>query len=179
MSKHKKIMTAGEVRRTLERLAFEIIERHDPSCHLAIVGIQRRGAELATRLKALIDARGKCDVPLGKLDINLYRDDWTTREVQPQVGPSEIAFSLAEKNVILVDDVLFSGRTVRAALDSLRDQGRPSAVQLAVLVDRGHRELPIRADHVGKNVPTSLRESVHVRVVELDGVDEVVIGEDA
>lgn len=178
MSKHKKIMTAGEVRRTLERLAFEIIERHDPSCHLAIVGIQRRGAELATRLKALIDARGKCDVPLGKLDINLYRDDWTTREVQPQVGPSEIAFSLVEKNVILVDDVLFSGRTIRAALEALLDYGRPKRVELLVLIDRrGHRELPIQADYVGKRVHTEPGDRVDVAVAELDGEDGVLLME--
>ena len=175
MSKHKKIMTAGEVRRTLERLAFEIIERHDPSCHLAIVGIQRRGAELATRLKALIDARGKCDVPLGKLDINLYRDDWTTREVQPQVGPSEIAFSLAEKNVILVDDVLFTGRTIRAALEAILDYGRPKTVELLVLVDRGHRELPIHGDYVGRKINTARSEKVNVLMEERDGRDEVVL----
>ena len=149
MNKHKKIMTAGEVRRTLERLAFEIIERHDPSCGLALVGIQRRGAELATRLKALIDARGKCDVPLGKLDINLYRDDWTTREVQPQVGPSEIAFSLAEKNVVLVDDILESGRTLAFAKQLILDRGA-ERVGLAVLLDKlDKRAAAIEGDFVG------------------------------
>ncbi|MEA4855523.1 bifunctional pyr operon transcriptional regulator/uracil phosphoribosyltransferase PyrR [Solidesulfovibrio sp.] len=174
VTKRKKIMTAGEVRRTLERLAFELIERHDPSCGLALVGIQRRGAELATRLKTLIDARARCDVPLGKLDINLYRDDWTNREVQPQVGPSDIPFSLAEKDVVLVDDVLFSGRTIRAALEALLDYGRPRRVELLVLVDRrGHRELPIQADYVGKRVHTETGEHVDVAVAELDGEDAV------
>lgn len=170
----KKIMTAGEVRRTLDRLAFEIIERHDPACGLALVGIQRRGAELAARLKALMDARGGCDVPLGKLDINLYRDDWTHREVQPQVGPSDIPFSILDKNVVLVDDVLFSGRTIRAALEAMLDYGRPKRVELLVLIDRrGHRELPIQADYVGKKVHTAQGEHVDVCVAELDDEDTV------
>jgi pyrimidine operon attenuation protein / uracil phosphoribosyltransferase len=176
VTRQKKLMTAGEVRRTLERLAFEIIERRDPTCGLALVGIQRRGAELATRLKALIDTRAGCDVPLGKLDINLYRDDWTKSEVQPQVGPSEIAFSLAEKSVVLVDDVLFSGRTIRAALEALLDYGRPKRVELLVLVDRrGHREVPIQADYVGKRIHTEQGEHVDVAVAELDGEDGVLL----
>lgn len=176
VAKPKKIMTAGEVGRTLERLAFEIIERHDPACGLALVGIQRRGAELAARLKALIDARGSCDVPLGKLDINLYRDDWTNREVQPQVGPSDIPFPLLGKNVVLIDDVLFSGRTIRAALEALLDYGRPNRVELLVLIDRrGHRELPIQADYVGKRVHTAQGEHVDVAVAELDGEDGVLL----
>ena len=176
MTKQKKIMTAGEVRRTLERLAFEIIEHHDPGCGLALVGIQRRGAELATRLKALIDGRAGCDVPLGKLDINLYRDDWTNREVQPQVGPSHIPFSLAEKNVVLVDDALLSGRPLRAAPESPLDHGRPKRVELLVLIDRrGHRELPIQADYVGKRVHTEPGEHVDVAVSELDGEDGVAV----
>ncbi|WP_343039541.1 bifunctional pyr operon transcriptional regulator/uracil phosphoribosyltransferase PyrR [Solidesulfovibrio aerotolerans] len=178
MTKRKKMMTGGEVRRTLDRLAFEIIERRDPTCELALVGIQRRGAELATRLKTLIDARGKCDVPLGKLDINLYRDDWTTRDIQPQVGPSEIAFSLDGKSVVLIDDVLFSGRTIRAALEALLDYGRPKRVELLVLIDRrGHRELPIQADYVGKRVHTEPGEHVDVAVAELDGEDSVLLVE--
>lgn len=176
MSNPRKLMTSGEVRRTLERLAFEIIERHDPSCGLALIGIQRRGAELATRLKALLDAKAACDVPLGKLDINLYRDDWTNREVQPQVGPSHIPFSLVDKNVVLVDDVLFSGRTIRAALEALLDYGRPRRVELLVLIDRrGHRELPIQADYVGKRVHTEPGEHVDVAVSELDGEDGVLL----
>ena len=176
VTKRKKIMTAGEVRRTLERLAFELIERHDPSCSLALVGIQRRGAELATRLKTLIDERANCNVPLGKLDINLYRDDWTTHEVQPQVGPSDIPFALAEKDVVLIDDVLFSGRTIRAALEALLDYGRPKRVELLVLIDRrGHRELPIQADYVGKRVHTEPGEHVDVAVAELDGEDGVLL----
>jgi len=178
VTKPKKIMTAGEVRRTLERLAFEIIERHDPTCGLALVGIQRRGAELATRLKVLLDARGRCDVPLGKLDINLYRDDWTKSEVQPQVGPSDIPFSLDDKNVVLIDDVLFSGRTIRAALEALLDYGRPKLVELLVLIDRrGHRQLPIQADYVGKRVHTDQGQHVDVAVAELDGEDSVLLVE--
>ena len=176
MTKRKKLMTAGEVRRTLERLSFELIERHDPSCGLALIGIQRRGAELASRLKALIDGRTKCDMPLGKLDINLYRDDWTKSEVQPQVGPSDIPFSLADKNVVLIDDVLFSGRTIRAAMEALLDYGRPKRVELLVLIDRrGHRELPIQADYVGKRVHTEPGEHVDVAVAELDGEDSVLL----
>jgi len=170
------MMTAGEVRRTLERLASEIIEHHDPNGVLALVGIQRRGAELASRLKALLDTRAGCDVPLGKLDINLYRDDWTKSDVQPQVGPSDIPFSLADKNVVLIDDVLFSGRTIRAALEALLDYGRPRRVELLVLIDRrGHRELPIQADYVGKRVHTAQGEHVDVAVAELDGEDGVLL----
>ncbi len=176
VTKRKKMMTGGEVRRTLERLAFQLIEEYDPSCGLALVGIQRRGAELAMRLKKLIDARADCDVPLGKLDINLYRDDWTKSEVQPQVGPSDIPFALDEKNVVLVDDVLFSGRTVRAALEALLDYGRPRRVELLVLVDRrGHRELPIQADYVGRRVHTEPGQHVDVAVAELDGEDGVLL----
>lgn len=174
MTKHKKVMSAGEMARTLERLAFELIERHEQACNLALVGIQRRGAELATRLKALIEAKLDCQVPLGKLDINLYRDDWTHSEVQPQVGESHIPFSLTDKNVVLVDDVLFSGRTIRAALEAVLDYGRPKRVELLVLIDRrGHRELPIQADYVGKKVHTAQGEHVDVAVVELDGEDTV------
>jgi pyrimidine operon attenuation protein / uracil phosphoribosyltransferase len=174
MTKQKKVMTAGEMARTLERLAFELIERHDQACCLALVGIQRRGAELATRLKAIIEAKLGCDVPLGKLDINLYRDDWTHSETQPQVGQSHIPFSLTDKNVVLVDDVLFSGRTIRAALEAVLDYGRPKRVELLVLIDRrGHRELPIQADYVGKKVHTIQGEHVDVAVVELDGEDTV------
>lgn len=169
-------MTAGEMRRTLERLASELIERHDPNGTLALVGIQRRGAELASRLKALIDNRAGCDVPLGKLDINLYRDDWTKSEVQPQVGPSDIPFSLDDMDVVLIDDVLFSGRTIRAALEALLDYGRPKLVELLVLVDRrGHRELPIQADYVGKRAHTDPGEHVDVIVSELDGEDGVFL----
>ncbi len=176
MTKQKKIMASEEMARTLERLAFELIERHDQICGLALVGIQRRGAELATRLKGIIGARLGCDVALGKLDINLYRDDWTHSDVQPQVGPSSIPFSLDDKNVVLVDDVLFSGRTIRAALEALLDYGRPRRVELLVLIDRrGHRELPIQADYVGKKVHTAQGEHVDVTVAELDSEDTVFL----
>ena len=176
MTKQKKLMTAAEVTRTLERLAFELIERHEQGCGLALVGIQRRGVELAARLKAIIEAKLDCAVPMGKLDINLYRDDWTHRDVQPQVAESNIPFSLDEKNVVLVDDVLFSGRTIRAALEAILDYGRPKRVELLVLIDRrGHRELPIQADYVGKKVHTVQGEHVDVAVAELDGEDTVYL----
>ena len=176
MTKQKKIMTAAEMARTLERLAFELIERHEQGCGLALVGIQRRGVQLAARLKALIEAKLGCPVPLGKLDINLYRDDWTHRDVQPQVAESHIPFSLDEKKVVLVDDVLFSGRTIRAALEAILDYGRPKRVELLVLIDRrGHRELPIQADYVGKKVHTAQGEHVDVAVAELDSEDTVYL----
>lgn len=174
MTRQKKLMSAKDMANTLERLAIELIERREPACALALVGIQRRGAELAGRLKTLIEAKLDCEVPLGKLDINLYRDDWTHSDVQPQVGESDIPFSLTDKNVVLVDDVLFSGRTIRAALEAVLDYGRPKRVELLVLIDRrGHRELPIQADYVGKRVHTAQGEHVDVTVAELDGEDMV------
>ena len=176
MSTSKEIMSAADMERSLDRLACQILEQIPDHESIALIGIQRRGADLAARLCRLLSSRVKRDTPCGELDINLYRDDWTTREVQPQVGPSEIAFSLAEKNVILVDDVLFSGRTIRAALEALLDYGRPKRVELLVLIDRrGHRELPIQADYVGKRVHTEPGEHVDVAVAELDGEDGVLL----
>jgi len=174
MTKQKILMTAAEMAHTLERLASELIERHDHGCGLALIGIQRRGAELASRLKTLIEAKLGCEVPLGKLDINLYRDDWTKSDVQPQVAESDIPFPLTDTDVVLVDDVLFSGRTIRAALEAVLDYGRPKRVELLVLIDRrGHRGLPIQPDYVGKKVHTAQGEHVDVAVVELDGEDAV------
>jgi pyrimidine operon attenuation protein/uracil phosphoribosyltransferase len=163
------------IRRAVTRIAHEIIERNKGTDKLALIGIRRRGVPLALRLADKIrDIEGK-QVPVGILDITLYRDDLGTRAQQPQVRQTEVPFSVDGKTIVLVDDVMFTGRTIRAALDAIIDLGRPRLIQLAVLVDRGHRELPIRADYVGKNVPTSRREAVEVRLQETDGEEEVVI----
>ena len=171
----KAVLDAEDMRRTLVRIAHEIVEKTGGS-RLAIVGIHRRGAVIGQRLRDLVaDLVGE-PVPLGDVDISFYRDDVATRS-QPEVLASHIDFDLEGSTVILVDDVLYTGRTVRAGIDALFDYGRPGRVQLAVLADRGHRELPIRPDYVGKNLPTSRSERVFVRVEELDGIDEVTIGE--
>lgn len=170
----KILMTAQDMARTLERLACQIMEHVDPA-QLALVGIQRRGVDLAARLARLVSAKSGLVVPCGELDINLYRDDWTTTETTPTINATRIPFPLEERVVVLVDDVLFTGRTVRAALEALLDFGRPRAVKLAVLVDRGHRELPIHADWVGKRLDTARREQVNVLLVEHDGQDLVVL----
>lgn len=167
------IMDAHAFARALERMAGEIGALADPA-DLVLVGIQRRGVELADRLASLISKSGT-EIPRGALDITLYRDDLETIGPKPFVGETNIPCNLDSKSVVIVDDVLYTGRTIRAAMDALNDFGRPSDIQVAVLVDRGHRELPIKAEYVGKNVPTSLDEQVKVRVVEVDGVDEVVI----
>ena len=177
----KIVLEHDELRRTLVRISHEISEKNPGPEGLALVGIHTRGALLAQRLHAPVGEQTGSEVPLGDIDISFYRDDVGDRgpDAQPQVHASHLDFDLSGRTVVLVDDVLFTGRTVRAALDALTDQGRPEAVRLAVLVDRGHRELPIRPDHVGKNLPTSRDEIVHVRLVETDGADEVVIGRDA
>jgi pyrimidine operon attenuation protein/uracil phosphoribosyltransferase len=172
-----RIMDKEAIQRALKRIAHEIVERNKGVDNIVLIGIRRRGVPLAKRLqKFLAEIEGK-EVPVGSLDITLYRDDLNLRLDQPKVGKTEINFSIEGKDVILVDDVLYTGRTVRSALDALMDIGRPRTVQLSVLIDRGHRELPIRADYVGKNVPTSRKEQIEVRLEEIDGVDEVVIGE--
>ncbi|HWI66109.1 MAG TPA: bifunctional pyr operon transcriptional regulator/uracil phosphoribosyltransferase PyrR [Symbiobacteriaceae bacterium] len=169
------LMDANQMNRALSRIAHEIIERNKGVDEVALVGIRRRGIPLAQRLAAkLKEFEGK-DVPVGTLDITLYRDDLSELSSVPQVHRSEIKFKLPGTVVILVDDVLYTGRTVRAALDALLDIGRPATIQLAVLVDRGHRELPIRADFVGKNVPTSRKEVVEVNLAEIDGEDFVAV----
>ena len=165
------------MRRTVNRIAHEIVERERDLSSLAIVGIRARGDALAKRLRDAIRANEGVEVPLGALDITLYRDDLTRVGYAPVVRETAIDFTVDDRVVVLVDDVLFTGRTVRAALDALTTFGRPRAVQLAVVVDRGHRELPIRADFVGKNVPTSLGVDVRVRLVESDGRDEVEVVE--
>jgi len=172
-----KILNAEEIKRTLQRLAHQILESNPNLADIVLIGIQTRGVYLAKRIQAIFKETEGIDMPLGVLDITLYRDDLTTIGVRPVVKETKIDFDLTDKTVVLIDDVLFTGRTIRAALDELMDFGRPNAVTLLVLVDRGHRELPIRADFVGKNIPTSKNETVEVRLQELDGIDEVVIGE--
>jgi len=169
------ILTGTDLRRALARIAHEIVERNHGVEGLVLLGMRTRGAPLAQRLAATLQELEQRAVPRGELDITLYRDDLARRRLQPQIGPSDVPVSLSDRTVVLVDDVIFTGRSVRAALDAIMDFGRPASVQLAVLVDRGHRELPIRPDYVGKNVPTALDEEVKVRLEETDGVDDVVI----
>jgi pyrimidine operon attenuation protein/uracil phosphoribosyltransferase len=174
-SSAKQIMSAEDVRRALTRIAHEIIEHNRGVRNLVLVGMRTRGIPLARRLAERLDEFEGVQVPVGELDITLYRDDIGMRAVQPLVGSTAIPVDVSGKVIVLVDDVLFTGRSVRAALDALIDYGRPRAIQLAVLVDRGHRELPIRPDYVGKNVPTALEEDVAVLLRETDGVDGVEI----
>jgi pyrimidine operon attenuation protein/uracil phosphoribosyltransferase len=171
------IADANGIRRMLTRIAHEIVERNKGTENLILVGIRRRGVPLALRIRDLIRSFEGAEIPMGSLDITLYRDDLHAIAQQPVVRTTEIPVSIDGKIVVLIDDVLYTGRTVRSALNALIDLGRPEAIQLAVLVDRGHRELPIRADFVGKNVPTSRREVVAVLVEEDDGVDAVQIRE--
>jgi pyrimidine operon attenuation protein/uracil phosphoribosyltransferase len=173
------VMDADRMSRALTRIAHEILERNRGVDELALVGIRTRGVPLARRLARILKEINGDDVPTGALDITLYRDDLMRHAVAPQplVRRTEIPFSIDDRKILLVDDVLYTGRTIRAALDALIDFGRPRAIQLIALVDRGHRELPIKADYVGKNLPTSLRQSVQVRLQEIDGTDEIVIEE--
>jgi pyrimidine operon attenuation protein / uracil phosphoribosyltransferase len=173
------VMDADRMARALTRIAHEILERNRGTNELALVGIRTRGVPLARRIAhSLRDINGE-EVPTGALDITLYRDDLMRQPVGPQpvVRRTEVPFSIDNKRILLVDDVLYTGRTIRAALDALIDFGRPRAIQLIVLVDRGHRELPIKADYVGKNLPTSPKESVQVRLQEIDGADEVLVNQ--
>ncbi len=166
-------MDAAQIRRALRRIAHEIIEKTAGAADLALVGIKTRGVPLARRLAAIIGDAVEEDVPVGVLDITLYRDDFRTREEAPIVGPSSLPFDVDGRTVVLVDDVLYTGRTVRAALDNLMDYGRPKVIRLAVLLDRGQRELPIRADFVGQEVQTEQDKEVRVRLKEIDGEDAV------
>ena len=170
-----RVLDAASIDRSLTRIAHEILERAKGAQGLALVGVQTRGVPLARRLAGKIAAIDGAAPPVGLLDINLYRDDLSRIAEHPVLRRTEIPFELDDRAVVLVDDVLFTGRTVRAALDALMDLGRPRRIQLAVLVDRGHRELPVKADFVGKNLPTSPTELVEVRLVETDGADEVLI----
>jgi len=177
----REILDADALGRTVARLAHELIERNDDLEQLALVGIHTRGAPLARRLQKLVEERSGVEVALGAVDISFHRDDVLVRgrtaplHVQPVVRGTELGFPLGGTTCVLVDDVLFTGRTIRAAIEALLDYGRPQRVQLAVLVDRGHRELPIRPDYIGKNLPTALDERVRVELEEIDGVDRVVL----
>jgi len=175
MKPKAKILDKDGIQKAVKRIAHEVLEQNLEKNLIAIIGIKYRGAFLAERLAKEIKTIGKIDPPLGALDITLYRDDLTQVAEQPVVHSTEIDFNLDGKIIILVDDVLFTGRTVRCALDQLVDFGRPKRIQLAVLIDRGHRELPIRPDYVGKNVPTSMEELVELKLTESEGVDEVIV----
>jgi len=169
-----KVLDSKQLYKTIRRISHEIIERNKSLSDIAIVGIRTRGVYLADRIVDNISAIEGINIPSGALDITLYRDDFTLIAEQPLVKETELNFNINGKLIIIVDDVLFTGRTIRCAMDALIDFGRPRAIQLAVLIDRGHRELPIRADYVGKNIPTSLDESIEVRLKEIDKKDEVV-----
>ena len=169
------VLDRDDMRRTLVRMAHEIVEKN-PDGAVALVGIHRRGAVLARRLQALTSELLEPNVPLGDVDISFYRDDLATRPASPVVHATHLDFHVDQKTIVIIDDVLYTGRTVRAAIDAVFDYGRPARVQLAVLIDRGHRELPIRPDYVGKNIPTSQDQRVYVSVEEVDGEDEVTIG---
>ena len=171
----KILMTPEDIRRTLARIAHETIERNKAIEHLILVGMRTRGVPLAKRLAAKIEDFEGFKIPVGALDITPYRDDLASLNLQPLVKRTDIPVNIDGKSIVLVDDVLYTGRSTRAAMDALIDLGRPQSIQLAVLVDRGHRELPIRADYVGKNIPSSRDEEIQVRLVETDGIDEVTI----
>lgn len=169
------VFDANDISRAITRIAHEILERNKGAANLAIIGIRTRGVTLAQRIKSKINKIENAEIDFGILDITLYRDDLALGKQNPTIEQTNIPFPLEEKQVVLIDDVLFTGRTIRAAIDALIDFGRPSAVQLGVLIDRGHRELPIRPDYVGKNIPTSKTNRVMVKMIEDDGIDEVQI----
>ena len=171
----KIIMTADDIRRTLARIAHEVIEQNKTMDHLILVGMRTRGVPLARRLAANIESFEKVKIPVGALDISLYRDDLSSIDQQPVVQRTSIPAGIDDKLIVLVDDVLFTGRSTRAAMDALIDLGRPRLIQLAVLIDRGHREMPIRPDYIGKNIPSSRHEEIKVQLLETDGIDEVAI----
>lgn len=168
------VLDGEAMQRTLQRVAHEVVEQH-AGHDLAVVGIHRRGAVLGRRLASLIAGVSGTEPEIGDVDISLYRDDLASRPAAPVVHATHLDFEVAGRTIVIVDDVLFTGRTVRAAIDAVFDYGRPSLIRLAVLCDRGHRELPIRPDHVGKNLPTALSDRVNVKVVEIDGIDEVTV----
>ena len=181
----KKVISADQLGRTIVRIAHEILEKNQEHEQLALVGIHTRGAHLAHRLSRLMEEFAGQEIPVGELDISLYRDDVAARGsltvrpklLQPELKGTNLPFNIDDKTIVLIDDVLFTGRTIRAAIDALFDYGRPARIQLAVLVDRGHRELPIRPEYVGKNLPTSQDERINVLLEEVDGVDEIVLEE--
>jgi pyrimidine operon attenuation protein/uracil phosphoribosyltransferase len=175
--KKKVIMDGQAMNRALVRVAHEIVERNKGVENVVLVGIRTRGVPLARRIAKEIEGIENTKVPVGSLDITLYRDDLSTLAYNPVIHGTEIDFDISGKTIVLVDDVLFTGRTIRCALDALIDMGRPRAIQLAVMIDRGHKELPVKADYVGKNVPTSTSEAVDVTLIENDGVDEVSLSD--
>lgn len=172
--KETKVMSSGDISRALRRIAHEILERNRGCSSLALVGIRTRGVHLAERLRQTIQEIENVEVPLGVIDTTLYRDDLMKKKPHA-IRQTDIPFPIDDMSIILVDDVLYTGRSIRAAMDAIIDYGRPSSIQLAVLVDRGHRELPVRADYVGKNIPTSRQEDVRVRLNEIDNIEEVVL----
>lgn len=172
-----RLMSASEIDRTLVRLAHQIVEKHEGSSNLGLVGIKRRGVPLAERIAKIIEANEKVPVQTGTLDISFYRDDLSTAGSKPIVEKSAIGFDIEGRDIVLLDDVLYTGRTIRAALDALFDHGRPRSVRLLVLIDRGHRELPIEAQFVGRVVPTSSKEIIEVKLREVDGTDQVLLVE--
>lgn len=171
----KIVLTSQDIRRTLARIAHEIIERSKTTEEIVLIGLHTRGVPLARRLAANIETFEGTKIPVGSLDFSLYRDDLASRNFTPVVKSTDIPVSIDDKTIILVDDVLFTGRSIRAAMDALIDIGRPRSIKLAVLIDRGHRELPIRPDYIGKNIPSSASEDIEVKLSETDGVDEVTI----
>lgn len=170
-----RIMGEGDIRRIITRLAHEVVEKHKDISDLVLIGIHTRGVPLSKRLKEVIKEIKGVDIPTGSLDISFYRDDIPFKEHPPPTHPTEIPFDLTGREVILVDDVLYTGRSIRAAMDALMDYGRPKKIELLVLIDRGHREIPVRADYVGKNIPSSYTDDVRVLLREVDGRDEVII----
>jgi len=173
----KVLLTSREIGRALARIAHEIVEKNKGAEDVVLVGMRTRGVPLAKRIAEIIEGFEGIPIPVGTLDIGLYRDDISPSELKPvNQSRTDITTSITDRRVILVDDVLYTGRSIRAAMDALMDMGRPSSIQLAVLIDRGHRELPIRADYVGKNIPSSMDEEIQVQLEEIDGVDEVIIG---
>ena len=169
------IMTPGDIKRTLVRIAHQIIERNKVIDHLVLVGVHTRGVPLAKRLATNIESFEGLKIPVGTLDISLYRDDLSSLTLQPVVPRTDFSVSIDSKSIVLVDDVLYTGRSARAAMGAIIDLGRPQSIQLAVLIDRGHREMPIRADYIGKNMPSSRHEEIQVQLEEIDGIDEVAI----
>ncbi|MFC1606421.1 bifunctional pyr operon transcriptional regulator/uracil phosphoribosyltransferase PyrR [Candidatus Latescibacterota bacterium] len=175
IKKELKVMDASDIKRVLKRIAYEILDNNSGPDNLAIVGLQTRGIHIAKRIASIIEEIEKTPIPVGVLDVTMYRDDFRIAMKQPNVQVTSISFEVEAATVVLVDDVFYTGRTVRSALNAIMDFGRPGRVELAVLVDRGHRELPLRAEFVGKMIPTDINEEIRVRVVEEDGIDEVTI----
>jgi pyrimidine operon attenuation protein/uracil phosphoribosyltransferase len=171
----KILMSPVDMERVLTRIAHEIVERNNGAEHIILVGMQTRGFPLAQRLAKIIKNFENITVPVGSLDISLYRDDLSHLEIKPVLHRTDIPYNITDKNIVVIDDVFYTGRSIRAAMDAIMDLGRPKSIQLAVLIDRGHRELPIRADYVGKNIPTSRQEEIQVCVSEVDGEDKIVL----